>query len=293
MQRTGLVLLKLLVQMFAVIPFRCLYVLSSCLSFLFFKLIKYRLVVVMANLRNSFPEKEDVEIKLLANCFYRHFSDILLESIKGLSLSKVELQRRFHYTNPEIFDELYLQQKSAILLGSHYGNWEWGVLSFPLSVQHRVVGIFKPLKNRLMDAYLNQRRSRWGLHLASMGQAGRVVVDHRHQPCIFVLIADQTPSNIRDAHWVRFLNQDTPFLHGPEKLARSTGYPVFTFEINRCGRGYYEVTFKLMCEKVDKLPHGEMTSLFARQLESQIKKDPPNWLWSHRRWKRKRPEKQP
>jgi KDO2-lipid IV(A) lauroyltransferase len=206
-------------------------------------------------------------------------------------MPKAELQGRFTYTNPEIFDPLFQQNKSAILLGSHYGNWEWGVLSFPLAVRHKVIGIYKPVNNKKIDAYLNQLRQRWGLHLRSMEQAGRAIAENQGQPCIFVLIADQTPSNVRDAHWADFLHQDTPFLHGPAKLATKTGFPVFIFEINRVKRGHYQVTFKPLSLSPASEKETAITELFVKHLEAQILQAPAHWLWSHRRWKRQR--KQP
>jgi KDO2-lipid IV(A) lauroyltransferase len=263
-------------------------VLSGGLQFIFQHVIKYRQEIIENNLQNAFPEKQQAEIDQLKHDFYRHFCDLLLESIKGLTLSKQELQRRFVYTNPEIFSPLFEKKQSAILLGSHYGNWEWGVLSFPLAVQHKVTGIYKPLKNRPVDAWVNQQRKRWGLHLVSMNQAGRAVVEIRQQPSIFVLIADQTPSDIKNAHWLPFLHQDTPFLQGADKLARQTDYPVFIFDIQRVKRGFYEVTFTELCQHPSRKQAGEITELFARHLEATILDNPANWLWSHRRWKRKR-----
>jgi Kdo2-lipid IVA lauroyltransferase/acyltransferase len=289
MQRTGIFLLKILVQAFAFLPFRLIYLLSDGLCFLIAKFFRYRSSVVIANLQNSFPNKSQEEILAIAKKFYKHFCDLLLESIKGLTLPESKFQQRFIYKNPEIFIPLFNKNESAILLGSHYGNWEWGVLSFPLAVNHKVVGIYKPLKNRYVDNFLNLRRKRWGLHLASMQQAGRAVVENRTQACIFVLIADQTPSDVDNAHWLQFLNQDTPFLHGPDKLARQTGYPVFIFEIQRVKRGFYEVTFKEICQNPKEKKEGEVTAIFARNLENTIRQNPANWLWSHRRWKRKRP----
>lgn len=265
-----------------------MYLVSNILQFFLYHFFKYRKKVVQENLRKSFPEKQVTEIQLLTKRFYQHFCDLFLESLKGLSLPEAELRRRFVYKNPEIFTPLFEKNQSAILLGSHYGNWEWGVLSFPLAVRHKVIGIYKPVKNRFIDAWLNHRRRRWGLHLTSMRQAGRAIIENRNQPCIFVLIADQTPADVKNAHWLQFLNQDTPFLHGPDKLARQSGYPVFVFEIERVKRGFYEVTFREICPNPQMLKEGDITEAFARHLENIIRLDAANWLWSHRRWKRKR-----
>lgn len=267
-------------------PFWMVWMLADLLCFLLRNVFKYRKKIVLENLRKSLPQRSEGELNALAAEFYRHFADMLLESIKGLTMPKSELQRRFIYRNPEIFQPLFEKKESAILLGSHYGNWEWGVLSFPLSVHHAVMGVYKPLKNKVLEKYLNLLRKQWGLQLVDMAHTGRAIITQQNHPTIFVLIADQTPSDMRNAHWTYFLNQDTPFLHGMDKLARQTGYPVFYFEIERVRRGFYEVTFSQICETPAPLPEGEITRRYAECLEKNILKSPANWLWSHRRWKR-------
>lgn len=288
MQSTGMFLLKILVRSFSVIPFRLLYFLSDVLYILMYRLIRYRHGVIQSNLRKAFPAKTKTEIDALTSRYYRHLCDILLESIKGLSMTAAAFEQRFVYKNPEIFDPLFERNQSAILLGAHYGNWEWGVLSFPLAVRHQVVGIYKPLKNPAAENYLNRLRKRFGLTLTAMSQAGRAMAIHRNEACLYVLIADQTPSDVKNAHWLSFLHQDTPFLHGPDKLGRRTDYPVFIFTMDRVKRGFYEVTFKELTSNPGALPEAEITKLFASELEKAISAKPELWLWSHRRWKRKR-----
>ena len=285
MQSANLLLVKILVKLFALLPFRLLYVVSDFFFFLLFYVVKYRRQIVATNLSNSFPEKTPPETKAISKQYYHHLCDLLVETIKGLSLPEAELRRRFVFLNPEIFPK----GKSAILLGSHFGNWEWGTLSIPLNVEHTVLGIYKPLKNKLLDKYFSHLRKQWGLHLAPMSKAGRAVVEYRDKPTIFVLIADQTPVDVKNAHWLDFLHQDPPFLHGADKLARRTGLPVFYVEINKIKRGFYEVTTSQICEAEENLAEGEITRRYAAALETSIHKQPAFWLWSHRRWKRKRP----
>ncbi len=284
MQFFNILLLKVLFAIFAVLPFPLLYLLSDLACFLLAHVFRYREKVVFDNLQKSFPERPPAAIEALSQRYYAHLADLLLESIKGLTLPAAVFQRRFKYLNPGIFPK----GKSAILLGSHYGNWEWGVVSFPAAVRHQVVGIYKPLRHRRTEALLNRLRTRLGLHLAPMNHAGRAFVEFKGTPSIFVLIADQTPSDLPNAHWLPFLHQDTPFLHGADKLARQTGYPVFVFDIRRVKRGFYEVTFSELCAEPQATTEGEITRRFAEHLEASIRREPEHWLWSHRRWKHKR-----
>ena len=290
MENLTLFLVKLLVRLYKYYPFRMVYLCSDFLFIYIYYIIRYRRSVVLANLKNSFPHKSNEKIASISQAYYHYLCDLLVEGIKGLTLTKTSLQKRFVYKNPEIFDQYFENNQSVILLGSHYGNWEWGSLTFPLVVRHKVVGIYKPIKNIAIEKYLNSLRKKWGLHLTSMRNTGRAVIENKNQPTIFVLIADQTPSDKKNAHWVDFLNQDTPFLQGADKLARHTGYPVFYFKIKKIKRGYYEVWFEKISLDPKQLKEGEVTQLFASRLEKMIENAPPYWLWSHRRWKRKRPK---
>ena len=85
-----------------------------------------------------------------------------------------------------------------------------------------------------------------------------------------------------------FLNQDTPFLPGPERIARKTNYPVFYFDVDRVKRGYYEITASLLHESPSETADTAITQSYANKLESIIQQKPANWLWSHRRWKKKK-----
>ncbi|MEN0003862.1 MAG: lysophospholipid acyltransferase family protein [Bacteroidota bacterium] len=276
------------VSIFAVSPFWLLYWFSDGLFFLFYKVFAYRYQVVLDNLKIAFPEKSEEERKEIAKVFYQNLCDVILESIKGLSLSKSELMERYKYTNASVFDRQLASNQSVFVAGGHFANWEWGVLSFSLWMQHQVVGVYKPIKNVYIDRYFNQKRQQWGLTLSSMQHIGRTIIKQRNTPTAFVFIADQTPSNLYTAQWLPFLGQDTPFFPGLDKIAQKTNYPVYYFDIQRVKRGFYEVTFSpIELAPADQLPE-QVSSKYIKHLERSIKTNPPLWLWSHRRWKHQR-----
>jgi KDO2-lipid IV(A) lauroyltransferase len=244
----------------------------------------------MSNLRNSFPEKKEPEILRLSHSYYHNLCDITLETVKGLSLSKPEIERRFSLSNLDILLPHLEKGQSLILLGSHLTNWEWGSLAIAPQVEVPVFGIYKRLANETVEAYLNQKRSRFGLRLVPMENTARTLVRNRRTPSLYCLIADQTPSNRKRAHWANFLHQETPFLRGADQLARMSGFPVYYYDTRRVGRGFYEVTFSPLILDPTQCEEGEITLAYVRKLESIIQEEPADWLWSHRRWKFRRPE---
>ena len=282
-------LIKGTLNLVGLLSMKWLYRISDAINWLFLTIIKYRKKIVYQNLDIAFPNLPQKEKQNIVKGFYQNLSDILLESIKGFWLNKEELLQRFKYTNPEVFNPYYEKNQSVILIGSHYGNWEWGVLSVQLWLKHQVVGIYKPINHQKVDQYINGLRKKWGLQLASMGKIARTLVLNKDIPCAYVFIADQSPSDVVNAHWINFFDRETAFLHGVDKIARRTGFPVFLFNIKRVKRGYYEVTFELLCSNPKETKEGAITQQFATSLENYIREYPGDWLWSHHRWKRTKP----
>lgn len=277
---------RLVAFIFSILPFGALYALSDFLYIVLYKLVGYRVKVVKDNLQKSFPEYNPDKILAIEKLFYKNLCDITLESFKAFSMSKATLLERYKVVNPEILDEHYERGESVFISASHFSNWEWGTLIFNLALKHAPVGIYKPLTNPVVNKYVTLNRGRFGLILLPMKQALAKIAEMRDQPYAFIIVNDQWPSNLEQAHRVRFLQRNTPFLHGLDKIARETGHPVYYIHINRVRRGYYELTLSLLCIEPKTTKEGEVTTAFAAKLESLIYEKPQDWLWSHRRWKK-------
>ncbi|MCK9399034.1 MAG: lysophospholipid acyltransferase family protein [Bacteroidales bacterium] len=275
----------LFVLLIGIMPFRLLYVLSDFVSFLLRKVFKYRKNVVINNLRSSFPEISEEETRLIVKRTYLNLSDVFMEGIRAFTMTRKQIRERHHILNPEILEPYFEAGQGIIVVTGHYGNWEWGALSPALQTHFHNIAFYKPLKNKWMDKMVNRNRSRWGTTLAPIRQTTKTFETYRGQTILYLMAADQSPSNREMAYWVSFLGRETAFLHGPEKHARNNNYPVIFVAIRRVKRGFYELELTSLVEDPSKLPDGEITRLFAEKLETLIREDPANWLWSHRRWK--------
>jgi len=288
MQYIGYIFFRILVFSFALVPFPVLYIQSDVLRFFLYRVVKYRRAVVFKNLSESFPKKSEKEIEKIAKNFYKHLSDITLESIKGLSLSKKTLLKRYPVKNVELLDEYFSSGQNIIGLASHYGNWEWGVLSFGLQFKHTSVGLYKPLSNKYIERFIKKARAAWGMHLVSFYETDNAFSVKHDKPSLIFMVSDQNPSNIEKAIWIDFLNHDTACLHGAEAYSKKYNLPLVYGDIQRVKRGYYEVTVSKLIENPGDTEYGEITRKYMQFLEDIILKKPENWLWSHKRWKHKR-----
>jgi KDO2-lipid IV(A) lauroyltransferase len=271
-------------------PFPLLYVFSDFLFFVMFRLVGYRRKVVFDNLKNSFPEKEEKELNEIEKKFFKHFCDLIVESIKGFTISEEEVLKRMTYSNKEVLENLAKKNKSVTFIGGHFGNWELLAVTIAQTIPHTVKALYTPLKGKYWDDKITASRSRFGLKMFTI-QNVKVLRDSLKGELSAVIFgSDQSPSNPKRAYWLKFLNQDTGVQFGAEKHAKDFDTAVIYGAITKNKRGYYNTEFIQLFENVGDLEYGAVIESFSKTLEEKIRENPHYYLWTHRRWKHKLPE---
>ncbi len=273
------------------LPFPVLYGVSNFFCFIMRDVLGYRKAVILENLKNSFPEKSEKEIKKIAQQFYTHLCDLFLETFKTLTISEKEMLERcsFEPSAVEVFDKLYKQNTNFIIVMGHFGNWEWGGNSYTLLRKNQLFVIYHPLQNKYFNNLIIDMRCRFGSKLIKMQDTFRDMVNNKNTLNATAFIADQTPQP-KGAFWTTFLNQDTPVFIGTEKIAKKLGYPIVYASVNKVKRGFYQIHAEILLEDPINTKDGEISTLHTKRLEQDILRQPETWLWSHRRWKHKRPQ---
>ncbi|MEO0333875.1 MAG: lysophospholipid acyltransferase family protein [Bacteroidota bacterium] len=269
-------------------PLSWLYVLADLAAFVASHLIRYRRKTIEENLRKSFPEKSNQEIQQIRRDFYRNLSDISVETLYGRTVSEEEMKKRVTFDGMKIIEKYYRQQQSVIILAAHQCNWEWLLLAGCLRLPYPVDAMYKKLANSNMDDFMYSIRSRFDGKPINKDHAARAILKRKHETRAIAVVADQTPSVETSKDWITFLHQETGFYQGVEQLPRLTKYPVVFAAMRRISRGYYLVQF----QEISEPPYDENFQILSRYValvETVIRQQPANWLWSHRRWKHAKP----
>jgi len=269
------------------LPLPLLYIKSELLGFMLYHVIRYRRKVVVLNLSRAFPGKNKHEVKSIARQYYRNLADIILETIKKQSISRSNLTGRICFKNDHILEDLYARGKSVMVTIGHCGNWEWMSAVLEMTSPYRVFAVVKPLSDRRFEKYMSGLRTRFSTRgeLIPFKNTLRFLVQHRRELSLTVIAGDQTPTRGEINHWTRFLNQDTPFFLGIEKIARSLDLAVVFMDVYRTGRGHYTAEITLITDRPRETGDYEITQKYVALLEQAISQRPDNWLWSHKRWK--------
>ncbi len=270
--------------LFKFIPFWLLYLLSDGLYWLLYYVVRVRRRTVRSNIQFVFPDYPLHEVKKIEKQAYRNFCDIMLETIKGFTLSPQEMHRRYLITNPELIDPYYEEKRGVVGFIAHFNNWEWGI-SLQQSLKHKAFYIYKRLHNRVVDELILQKRELGGAQLIDKDQMAQVLIKNRRTPSFYALIADQRPSGDQEQRSVTFFKRNITCFAGPELIAKTFNYPVIYCKIERIKRGFYQATGVLITDTPKNTPDGFISQQCFSLLEAQIKEQPQNWMWMHKRFK--------
>ena len=268
------------------LPHSLLYLLSDFLSFVLYRIVKFRIKIVRKNLCLCFPKKSFKEIKEIERKFYKHFSDLMVEMIKNFSISKNEMMKRYKFHNIELINKEEKKGKCTILLLGHFSNWE-GMLTIGSHLIGNSYGIYTPLTNKFFEKKMSKSREKYGSFLLSRYKTFDFIESMKYSKDygLFGFIGDQSPKKDSKSYIRTFMGVKVPVFTGAERIAKKYNFPVFYCQINRVKRGFYKAEISALAKRPLEYKENEITNLFFNKLEKQIKQNPSEYLWTHNRFK--------
>jgi len=286
MQLFIFILVYPLIWLLSIFPLRVLYVLSDFIYLILYYIVGYRKKVVYNNLKLSFPDKSDNELLKIQKKFYHHFVDIFIEMIKSFTISEKELIKRYQFTNIELINDLEKKGKSIIVMGAHYGNWEW-VIVLNKHVKFKTFAAYSKIQNKYFEQQILKSRERLGANFIKTTKFVPYMESNKvnNIKSIYGLLSDQSPQLHKAKYFKEFMGVKAPIHTGAEFLAKRFDHAVVLMKTDKIKRGYYETTFELLTENPKDFKNYQITDLFLSEIEKQIRDKPAYYFWSHNRWK--------
>lgn len=254
--------------------------------FFWINLLGYRKGIIHKNLRLAFPDKSEKELRQIRRKFYAYFCDTLLEMTKTLSISSETMNKRFKILNPELLRKLEFENKSVILLCSHYASWEWMII-LGVQMKFKPYGVYQPIVNPYFDRLIKTVRAKFNATLMTPKETPIHIIKNleNHIPAMYGMVSDQSASWKRAHYWRNFMGVQVPVFVGAERIAKRFDLTVIYLKVNKVKRGFYEAELVWLTDKPKTVPDYGITDAYLDILEKQIKQRPELYLWSHNRWK--------
>ncbi|SDU00744.1 KDO2-lipid IV(A) lauroyltransferase [Polaribacter sp. Hel1_33_78] len=274
------------IWLFSRLPMRILYIKSDIFFFLIYYVFRYRKNVVLENLRLAFPEKSEAERKKISRNFFKHFTDLFMESVKAFSISEKEILKRYTYKNPELVNDFTKQGKSIALVAAHQANWEWSI-SLPLVLEGKVNGAYTKLGNTYFEKAVRSSREKFGVSGYKTSETVKGMQRNFAEKTqgLYILLSDQSPQVHKTFYWSTFFGVKVPIHTGAEMLAKKFDLVVINYVTRKVKRGYYETEFQLITETPKEFDNYQITDKYLRLTERNIIQQPELYLWSHKRFK--------
>jgi KDO2-lipid IV(A) lauroyltransferase len=269
----------------SLLPFAVLYFLSDGIYFFLYYVFGYRKSIVKSNIKIAFPDKSDKEIQKITKQFYHNLCDTFVEIIKLISISDKAFHKRCKCDFSKI-DELIARGKNVQLHAGHQFNWEYGSLFMSKAIKSiPTYAIYMPIKNKSMEKLFLKLRERYGTIFIKATEFKAKRDQIFNSRFAFFLAADQNPGNASSAYWLNYFSKPAPFITGPEVGAKKNNTAVVFVRSKIIKRGHYQLECTVCCDNAAETLHGAITRDFRNFLETIIKEEPHNYLWTHRRWK--------
>ena len=271
------------------LPYFLLYGFSDFFFLVLYYIMPYRKKLVAKNISMCFPAKSEKEVKQIQRKFYRYFCDLVFESLKNFSISKKDTMLRMEGLNLDMMQKYAAEGRSVVLTGGHYTNWELWAMAAGCHLDHTVVGIYKRLSNAFFDDKMRKSRGKFGMKLVPTRDLKEKLPELQKETSAYVYAIDQSPGDPLKSYWTMFMGQETACPFGAEKYAKELDNPVVYGRGRRIKRGHYTIEYILVADKPRELGYGEVLERCNALLEEDIMQAPELWLWTHKRWKHKRP----
>lgn len=273
----------------SILPFRLLYIFSDFVFFLVYYVFGYRKKVVRENIAMALPNLSEKERLVIEKKFYVHMCDLFLEMIKTMTISQKEIEKRFTFSNLDVYLDLEKKGKSIALVCSHYASYEW-VLSMNKHITFKGYGIYKRVNNKYFDRLVRKIRSRFKAYLITTKETKSVIEENSKNGILslYGFASDQSPQVRPKTYWSTFMGIETPVYVGAELLSKRFDMNMLFLKVRKLKRGYYQADIELLAEDVIHIPDFQITELFLKKVENLINDAPEFYLWTHKRWKHKK-----
>ena len=304
MRKIGTWLIKGLLRLLGLLPLRVHYALGRVLSWLAEDVLHYRRDVVIHNLTKCFPDKNVWDLKPIRKAFYRHFGELIAETVwfgGCRNAERLHRQRLVEVENPEVAARLFEDSPSLVVMYSHCGNWELygGIESYnytdtplPFNEQNFCV-VYLRQSSEMWDEILRDNRfaplkdrEHFPGYIESRDLI-RYAFSHRDEKKVYNINTDQRPYFSSTGNLeVDFMGQRVQTMTGAAALAHKLGFAVAYLTMRPDRRGHYLMRYTPICTDASQMSVQDIMQQYYTLLEKDIREQPENYLWTHQRFAR-------
>ena len=261
------------------------------IGWLAYKLLGIRREVMLANLKQAFPDKTDEEREQIALKAYCHWGGMGAEFAILPKMNDAYLKKYVTIEGLDVVEKVHALGKGGINISGHFGNWE--ILGVAASNEGmNATYVVARQSNKLIDKMMDDIRTAHNIEIWKKREAPRGVLKSLKNNRFVALMIDQDAG--KDGVFVDFFGKEASTHRGPAIFHLKTRS---TFILSTCVRikgAHYKVEFKEINLDIPEGTREEKSKFImaelTKMLEEKVRQYPEQYFWMHKRWKTKKPE---
>lgn len=255
------------------------------------RVIRLRRRYVLDTLARCFPDKSERECRTLYAEICAHQAANLVELMRYVGGRSKEFEGLLEANGLELAREAHARGKGVLVLIAHFGNYPLLALQVPALFRYPLSIVFKPLRNRALNAIWWGLQEKAGIHGIPARNAYRACVRALKNGELVGFMLDQNRP-AEHGVFVDFFGRPASTTPALALLSAQTGAPVLPVFMRRTPEGRHVLEAGPILEPPpDRRPETLLahTAAYTRIIEGEIRRHPAQWLWLHKRWKSRPP----
>jgi KDO2-lipid IV(A) lauroyltransferase len=252
--------------------------------------------IVRRNLKFVYPEWPHERVKKVSQRVFQNLGITILEICQMTCFFRDDIINKVKIRGEEHLLNAMHNDKGAILISAHLGNWEIGLLYLVLHSNLPIVSVIKRLRNKLLNRWIHRLRTRFGNRIIDKDGALPEMVRVLRKGKILGIMIDQ---GIKSSLGVKitFFGKYIAATPAAALLAMRCKSPVIPIFCNRNDDGMLSINIEppLILKKTDDLRTDLVTNtqIMTDAIEKAIRRYPEQWFWVHKRWRKYYPHLYP
>lgn len=251
--------------------------------------VYYRFAVInraRQNLRAAYPEKGEAEIEQIIRAMCENLGRTISEYPHLTAISSRGTNPRIAVRDVDVANASVASGKPVMFISGHFANWEVMAIGAYES-GFDAATVFRPPNNPYVDRWIAKKRMQAGFkEQIAKGTHGmrRIFTCLRRNKIVCFLVDQKTNEGIA----APFFGRDAMTTPAPAALALKLNAIIQPVSIRRLKGAHFEVDFPPPLSFHASDDHdrdiAQLTADINAHIEEQVRKEPSQWLWVHRRW---------
>lgn len=282
-------LLKLVVNLLAMLPRRILKFFSDLLGLIWYTVDKRHRNVVLENVNSAYPEKfSAAQAQRFTKIVFKNIAGILFEVIWFYRKTHDEFFKYFVFKGVRHIENAQKKGRGVIVLTCHMGNFELGAVALAKVVM-APYGVYRRLDSKPLERLLLEERQRFGTRMIPLRGASKKIDAILRNGGVVGTLLDQNVDWYKGV-FVSYFGRPACTNNGLAKLALRTKSPVIPLFIMKKNEQYImeflpEIPLQITGDPIKNIENN--TQNYASAIESMVRRCPEQYFWVHRRWKTK------